>query len=146
MDNQKIKIVDGFVWLLITDKAKEVYQSGLFDGSIYALYDDDVETDFIETYEELIDALERGLEIAIEIGRSRNTDAVEDAKEVLRDHGYFVDNLWHIQNVQFNYMEASDEDAQKILNMALTNEDITEQISLAIIDAIELYFQDENIL
>ena len=63
MYDQKIKVVEGFVWLLITDKAKEVYQSGLFDGSIYALYDDDSETDVCESYQDLIDALVRGLEI-----------------------------------------------------------------------------------
>ena len=68
MYDQKIKVVEGFVWLLITDKAKEVYQSGLFDGSIYALYDDDSETDVCESYHDLIDALERGLEIGIEVG------------------------------------------------------------------------------
>jgi hypothetical protein len=70
-------------------------------------------------------------------------DAVENAKKVLRDHGYFVDNLWHIQDVQVNYMKASDEDAQKILNIALTNEATMEQISFAITDAIEFYFEDE---
>ena len=68
---------------------------------------------------------------------------VENAKKVLRENGYFVDNLWHIQDVQANYMKASDEDAQKILNMALTNEATMEQISLAITDAIEFYFEDE---
>jgi hypothetical protein len=72
-------------------------------------------------------------------------DAVENARKVLRDHGYFVDNLWHIQDVQANYMKASDEDAQKILNTALTNEATMEQISLAITDAIEWYFPDETI-
>ena len=70
-------------------------------------------------------------------------DAVENAKKVLRDHGYFVDNLWHIQDVQANYMKASDEDAQKILNIALTNEATMEQISFAITNAIEFYFEDE---
>ena len=40
MYDQKIKVVEDFVWLLITDKAKEVYQSGLFDGAIYVLYGD----------------------------------------------------------------------------------------------------------
>lgn len=67
MGDQKIKIVEGFVWLLITDKAKEVYQSGLFDGSICALHDDGSE-DLCETYEDLTEALERGLEIGIEVG------------------------------------------------------------------------------
>jgi hypothetical protein len=42
-------------------------------------------------------------------------------------------------------MKASDEDAQKILNTALTNEATMEQISLAITDAIEWYFPDETI-
>ena len=70
-------------------------------------------------------------------------NAVENAKKVLRENGYFVDNLWHIQDVQANYMKASDEDAQKILNMALTNEATMEQISFAITDAIEFYFEDE---
>jgi hypothetical protein len=68
MSNQKIKVVENFAWLLITDKAKDFYLSGLFDGSIYALYDDDSETEFCETYEDLTDALERGLEIAVELG------------------------------------------------------------------------------
>jgi hypothetical protein len=73
----------------------------------------------------------------------KKMDAVENAKKVLRDHGYFVDNLWHIQDVQANYMKASDEEAQKILNIALTNEATMEQISFAITEAIEFYFEDE---
>lgn len=68
---------------------------------------------------------------------------VEKAKAVLRANGYFVDNLWHIQDVQANYIKASDEEAQKILNIALTNEATMEQISFAITDAIESYFDDE---
>jgi len=71
MGNQKIKIVEGFAWLLITDKAKEVYQSGLFDGSIHALYEDGSES-LCETYEDLTKALERGLEIGIEVGHITN--------------------------------------------------------------------------
>ena len=67
MGDQKIKIVEDFVWLLITDKAKEVYQSGLFDGSICALHDDGSES-LCDTYEDLTEALERGLEIGIEVG------------------------------------------------------------------------------
>ena len=68
---------------------------------------------------------------------------VEKAKEVLRANGYYVDNLWHIQDVQANYRKASDEEAQKILNIALTNEATIDQIQFAIVDAIEFYFQDE---
>jgi hypothetical protein len=67
MYDQKIKVVEDFVWLLITDKAKEVYQSGLFDGAIYVLYGDGSE-DACETYEDLLIALENGLDIGIEVG------------------------------------------------------------------------------
>jgi len=74
MDNQKIKIVDGFVWLLITDKAKEVYQSGLFDGSIYVL-DDDLSEGLCESYEDLLKALENGCDIALEVGYVTERDA-----------------------------------------------------------------------
>jgi hypothetical protein len=69
---------------------------------------------------------------------------VEKAKEVLRANGYYVENLWHIQNVQANYIKASDEDAQKILNIALTNQETLEQISYSITDAIECYFELDN--
>jgi len=73
MYDQKIKVVEGFVWLLITDKAKEVYQSGLFDGAIYVLYDDGSE-DACETYEDLLKALENGCEIGIEVGHVTNPE------------------------------------------------------------------------
>lgn len=68
---------------------------------------------------------------------------VEKAKAVLRANGYFVDNLWHNDDVQMRYKKASAEEAQKILNIALTNEATMEQISFAITDAIESYFDDE---
>jgi hypothetical protein len=42
-------------------------------------------------------------------------------------------------------MKATDEEAQNILNTALTNEATLEQISIAISDAMESYFEDETI-
>ena len=51
----------------------------------------------------------------------------EQAKEVLRNAGYYVDNLWTIQDVQDRF-ECNDETAQEILHDALTNEYIVEQI------------------
>lgn len=63
------KTADGFVWLLVTDKAKEVFNSGLF--SLYKLYDDDTEA-LIETYEDLDLALEGGFDIGIEVGHLTN--------------------------------------------------------------------------
>ena len=65
MENQKIKIVDGFVWLLVTDIAEEVYFSDLFE--IYALYPDGSES-LVFSLEHLNDCLALGLEIGIEVG------------------------------------------------------------------------------
>lgn len=56
---------DNFVWLLVTDKAKEVYLSGLFE--LYILYDDDSET-LVESFSQLSEALEDGLDIGISVG------------------------------------------------------------------------------
>jgi hypothetical protein len=56
---------DGFVWLLVTEKAKEIFNSGLF--SLFVLYDDDSEA-LIEEFEDLNKALENGLSIGIEVG------------------------------------------------------------------------------
>ena len=95
MGDQKIKIVDDFVWLLITDKAKEVYQSGLFDGSICALYDDGSE-DLCETYEDLTEALERGLDIAIEVGHINKPEP----KKV-----EWFDNLFNLEVREFRNLD-----------------------------------------
>ena len=53
----------------------------------------------------------------------------EQAKQVLRDAGYFVDNLWHIQDV-YNAADGNiqKDQAMQVLEMALTNEITTEQI------------------
>jgi len=93
MDNQKIKIVDGFVWLLITDKAKEVYQSGLFDGSIYVL-DDDLSEGLCESYEDLLKALENGCDIALEVGYITE----RGARIILNDaltNGATMEQIWY---------------------------------------------------
>jgi hypothetical protein len=56
---------DSFVWLLVSEKAKEIFASGLFD--LYVLYDDDSES-LIEYYSQLDNALANGLSIGIEVG------------------------------------------------------------------------------
>lgn len=56
---------DSFVWLLVSEKAKDIYNSGLF--ALYILYDDESET-LVEEYEQLDEALEKGLTIGIEVG------------------------------------------------------------------------------
>jgi len=59
---------------------------------------------------------------------------IEKAKEVLRKAGYFVDNLWHVNDVKDAYVVHDNEDAQEVLDDALTNEWIVEQIHLTISD------------
>lgn len=60
----------------------------------------------------------------------------EQAKEVLRNAGYYVDNLWSIQDVEDDSL--TDEQKMKALDMALTNEYTTEQIFYAIGVSIEI--------
>lgn len=60
----------------------------------------------------------------------------EQAREVLRNAGYYVDNLWSIQDVDDDSL--TDNVKQLVLNMALTNEHIMEEIQYGIRVAIEL--------
>lgn len=58
-------------------------------------------------------------------------DKIENAKQVLRDAGYFVDNLWHNDDVKSRYL-CDDDEAQDVLERALTNEATMDQIWFAI--------------
>lgn len=60
-----MKIVDGFVWKVVTEEAKDIFNSGLFP--LYKLYEEGNEA-LIEYFEDLQIALEQGLEIGIEVG------------------------------------------------------------------------------
>lgn len=62
---------------------------------------------------------------------------IEEAKATLRDAGYFVDNLWHVDDVKSRYEGCDDDDAQEVLDRALTNEATMEQIWFAIEYAID---------
>lgn len=57
---------------------------------------------------------------------------VEEAKELLRKEGYFIDNLWHVDDVKLRYNCTDNEQAQDILERALTNGATMEQIWFAI--------------
>jgi hypothetical protein len=64
----EIRIIDGFVWLIVTHKAREVWDADLFE--LFIIYDDGSEA---SVYGYGIDkALEivqnHGLEIGIEVG------------------------------------------------------------------------------
>lgn len=61
---------------------------------------------------------------------------IEQAKQVLKEAGYFVDNLWHVSDVK-DGCNCEDDVAQEILEEALTNEATMEQIWMAIDVAIE---------
>ncbi len=66
--------------------------------------------------------------------------AIANAKLVLKQAGYFVDNLWHVNDVQDRF-ECDENTAQDILNDALTNDYIVEKIFEGIWD----YAKNENL-
>ena len=70
-----------------------------------------------------------------------DTLAVEKAKAVLRENGFFVDNIWHVDDVKLRYNCDDDEQAQEILNGGLTNDATMEQIWFAI----DMKAQDEGL-
>ncbi len=59
------------------------------------------------------------------------TVQINFAKQLLRDNGYFVDNLWRTFDVTLNY-ECTEEQAQEVLLNALQNDATMEQIWFAI--------------
>ena len=58
-------------------------------------------------------------------------DKIEQAKATLREAGYYVGNLWHINDVK-NGEELTDKQAQDILHGALENDATIDQIWFAI--------------
>jgi hypothetical protein len=58
--------------------------------------------------------------------------AIANAKLVLKQAGYFVDNLWHIDDVKQTYNCDDDNQAQSILNDALTNDGTIDRIWFSI--------------
>jgi hypothetical protein len=59
---------------------------------------------------------------------------VLEARALLKKKGYFTDNLWCTDDVTENY-NCTEEQAQQVLEMALTNTATVEQIWYAIDDA-----------
>lgn len=119
---EKIKIVEGFAWLIVTDKAKEIFSADLFQ--LFTLHNDGSEA-LIETFEDLNKSLENGFDIGIECGRI----STEKAKLTLESRGYFTENLWHIDDVK-NYDETlSDGECMEVLNDVMTSPYIMETIN-----------------
>jgi trehalose/maltose hydrolase-like predicted phosphorylase len=66
---------------------------------------------------------------------------IAQAKFTLKQAGYFVDNLWHIDDVKLRYNCEDNEQAQDILNNALTNDATMHQIWFAL----DMAAQDEGL-
>lgn len=62
---------------------------------------------------------------------------IEKARQVLRQNGYFVDNLWCVDDVQSKY-NCTEEQAQVILEQSLTNDATMEQVWFSIKEFSEL--------
>lgn len=60
-----MKIVENFVWLLVTEKSKEVFSSGLFE--VFELHEDGSES-LCETMDDINRALESGNDLGVEVG------------------------------------------------------------------------------
>lgn len=58
-------------------------------------------------------------------------EQIKHAKDVLREAGYFVDNLWHIDDVQHRYKCDADT-AMSVLDSALTDDETMSQVWFAI--------------
>jgi hypothetical protein len=56
---------------------------------------------------------------------------VEQAKEILEKNGYYVGNLWCVDDVKAKF-KCTDEEAQDVLDGALQNEATMQQIWYAI--------------
>jgi hypothetical protein len=58
------QVINGVVYLLVTEKAKEIFSSGTFE--LFLLYEQD--TDFVEMYGDIEYAHENGINIGIVVG------------------------------------------------------------------------------
>lgn len=67
-------------------------------------------------------------------------EEIQRAKKTLERHGYFTENLWHIDDVKA-YRNCDDGTAQEVLNSALTSEWVMTRINEQIEE--KLHEQDE---
>ena len=67
-------------------------------------------------------------------------ETIEYAKKVLKAYGYFVDNLWKVEDVKDRY-ECDEDTAQYILEQALTNDGTMERIWIAI----DIFAEEEKL-
>lgn len=63
--------------------------------------------------------------------------STEQARQVLKEAGYYVDNLWSINDVYTEGIDISDDDKYDILDKVLQGEWIMEKINLSIADEVD---------
>jgi hypothetical protein len=63
--------------------------------------------------------------------------STEQARQVLKEAGYYVDNLWSINDVYTEGIDVSDDDKYDILDKVLQGEWIMEQINVSIADEVD---------
>lgn len=104
---------------------EQLIQEATGDSRFYVIKVDEAkeEDDIIVEYSQDLEDLEKA--------RIRNSRAVEHAKKILEENGFFTDNLWHVDDVKSKF-ECTDEEAQEVLRGALTNDATVEQIWYAI--------------
>ena len=66
--------------------------------------------------------------------------SIEQAKKVLKENGYYVDNLWHIEDVQQNY-KLDDDDAYDVLDKAMRSA----YIMSSVFEMIDLEIKDREL-
>lgn len=79
---------DGFVWMDVTQEAKEIFSSGALE--LYVLYDDESES-LVESVDEINEALELGLSIVIEGGLLKNSIPFHEADKKL------INGYWYVR-------------------------------------------------
>ena len=83
---------------------------------------------------------------------SHSDKIIESAKDLLRCFGYFVDNLWHVEDVhmlcrQKNLPKISDLEAMEVFSIAKEQFDGELGISWPALDrAIRIYIQRKNLI
>tara|TARA_B110000091_G_C13556925_1_gene366861 strand:+ start:32 stop:259 length:228 start_codon:yes stop_codon:yes gene_type:complete len=59
---------------------------------------------------------------------------IEQAKQLLKDNGFYIENLWHVDDVKYGansedkYIECTNDKAYKVLSEAIQQESINESI------------------
>ena len=61
-----------------------------------------------------------------------------NAREILKEQGYFTDNLWHVDDVTYKF-KCDEDEAQTVLYDALTGDWVMEQVQLTIHEVGDYY-------